>query len=99
MSGVPHGSMLGPILLLLDVNDLDDDITSKVSTFADDSKVFKQIKSDTDRQHLQDDLNKVTEWSEKWQRLFNFGKCKCLHTEHGNEDAQYTMGGTVLVLI
>ena len=42
------------------------------------------------------DLNKLTEWSEKWQMLFNFGKCKCLHTGHGNEDAQYTMGGTVL---
>ena len=34
--------------------------------------------------------------SEKWQMLFNFGKCKCLHTGHGNEDAQYTMGDTVL---
>ena len=49
-----------------------------------------------DRQHLQDDLNKLIEWSEKWQMLFNFGKCKCLHTGHGNEDAHYTMGGTVL---
>ena len=58
--------------------------------------MFKKIKSDADRQQLQDDLNKMTEWSEKWQMLFNFGKCKCLHTGHGNEDAQYTMGGTVL---
>ena len=53
-------------------------------------------KSDADRQQLQDDLNKLTEWSEKWQMLFNFGKCKCLQTGHGNEDAKYTMGGTVL---
>ena len=59
-------------------------------------KVFRKIKSDADRQHLQDDLNKLIEWSEKWQMLFNFGKCKCLHTGHGNEDAQYTMGDTVL---
>ena len=58
--------------------------------------MFRKIKSDADRQHLQDDLNKLIEWSEKWQMLFNFGKCKCLHTEHGNEDAQYTMGDTVL---
>ena len=63
--------------------------------FADDTKVFRKIKSDADRQHLQDDLNKLIEWSEKWQMLFNFGKCNCLHTGHGNEDAQYTMG-TVL---
>ena len=56
--------------------------------------MFRKIKSDADRQHLQDDLNKLIEWSEKWQMLFNFRKCKCLHTGHGNEDAQYTMGGT-----
>ena len=85
-------SVLGPILFLIYINDLDDDITSKVLKFADDTKVFRTIKSDADRQHLQDDLNKLIEWSEKWQMLFNFGKCKCLHTVHGNEDAQYTMG-------
>ena len=96
LSGVPQGSVLGPILFLIYINDLDDDITSKVLKFADDTKVFRKIKSDADRQHLQDDLNKLIEWSEKWQMLFNFGKCKCLHTGHGNEDAQYTMGDTVL---
>ena len=57
---------------------------------------MRKIKNDADRQHLQDDLNKLIECSEKWQMLFNFGKCKFLHTGHGNEDAQYTMGGTVL---
>ena len=96
LSGVPQGSVLGPILFLIYINDLDDDITSKVLKFADDTKVFRKIKSDADIQHLQDDLNKLIEWSEKWQMLFNFGKCKCLHTGHGNEDAQYTMGDTVL---
>ena len=96
LNGVPQGSVLGPILFLIYINDLDDDITSKVLKFADDTKVFRKIKSDADRQHLQDDLNKLIEWSEKWQMLFNFGKCKCLHTGHGNEDAQYTMGDTVL---
>ena len=58
--------------------------------------MFRKIKSDADRQHLQDDLNKLTQWSEKWQMLFYFGMCKGLHMGHGNEDAQYTMGGTVL---
>ena len=96
LSGVPQGSVLGPILFLIYINDLDDDITSKVLKFADDTKVFRKIKSDADRQHLQDDLNKLIEWSEKWQMLLNFGKCKCLHTGHGIENAQYTMGGTVL---
>ena len=75
---------------------MDDDVTSKVLKFAVDTKVFRKVKSGADRQHLQDDLNKLTEWSETWQMLFNFGKGKCLHTGHGNEDARYTMGGTVL---
>ena len=56
MSGVPQGSVLGPILFLIYINDLDDDITSKVLKFADDTKVFRKIKSDADRQYLQDDL-------------------------------------------
>ena len=58
--------------------------------FADDSKVFRQIKNAADRQHLKDDLNKLTE---KWQMLFNVGKC---NIGHGNEDAHYTLGGTIL---
>ena len=75
LSGGPHGSVLGPTLfLIIYINDLDDNITSKVLKFADDSKVSRKIKSDADRHHLQDDLNKLIEWSEKWQMLFNFGK-------------------------
>ena len=58
--------------------------------------MLRTIKSDADRQQLQDDQNKLTEWSEKWQMLFTFRKCKCLHTGHGNEDTQYTIDGTVL---
>ena len=77
------------------MNDLYDDIPSKVLNFADDTKVFRKIKSNAYRQQLQDELNKLTDWSEKWQMLFNFGKCKCLHTGHGNEDAQYPMDNTV----
>ena len=58
--------------------------------------MFKKNKSDADRQQLQDVLQKLTEWLENWQMLFNYGKCKCLHSGHGNEDAQYKMGDTVL---
>ena len=96
MSGVPQRSVLGPILFLIYINNLDDDITSNVLRFGNDTKVFRTIKTDADRQHLQDGLNKLTKLSEKWQMLFNFVKCKCLHTGHGKEDAQCTMGGIVL---
>ena len=75
---------------------MDDYITSKVLKFADDTKLLRKIKQNGDYEHLQDDLDKLILWSEKWQMLFNFGKCKCLRTGHGNEDVHYTMGDRVL---
>ena len=47
-------------------------------------------------QSLQDDLDKLVKWSEKWQMLFNFGKCKCIHIGHGNMDEEYKIGDAVL---
>ena len=46
---------------------------------------------------LQDDIDKLVKWSEKWQMLFNFGKCKCLHTGPGNTGMNYEMGGTSIL--
>ena len=67
LSGVPQGSVLGPILFLIYINDLEDDISSKVLKFADDTKVFRKVTNDTDKQSLQDDLEKLVKWSEKWE--------------------------------
>ena len=94
--GVPQGSVLGPILLLIFINDLDGDLSSKVLKFADDTKVFRTVKTDADKETVQDDLTKLVKWSEKWQMLFNFGKCKCIHIEHGNVSKDYFMGNTIL---
>ena len=58
LSGVPQGSVLGPILFLIYINDLEDDISSKVLKFADDTKVFRKVTNDTDKQSLPDDLDK-----------------------------------------
>ena len=49
-----------------------------------------------DTQNLQDDIDKLVKWSEKWQMLFNFGKCKCLHIGPGNTGMNYEIGGTIL---
>ena len=91
LSGVPQGSVLGPMLFLIYVNDLEDDISSKVLKFADDKKVFRKVTYDTDKQSLQGDLDKLVKWSEKWKMLLNFGKCKCIHM-----DEEYKMGDAVL---
>ena len=96
LSGVPQGSVLGPILFLIYINDLDDSITSNVLKFADDTKLFRKVNTDGDKQHLQNDLDRLVKWSEKWQMLFNFGKCKCLHTGHRNLNVNYKMGDTNL---
>ena len=80
LSGVPQGSVLGPLLFLIYITGLDDSITSNVLKFADDTKVFRKVNTDGDKQHLQNDIGRVVKWSEKWQMFFNFGKCKCLHT-------------------
>ena len=47
------------------INDLEDDISNKVLKFADDTKVFRKVTNDTDKQSLQDDLDKLVKWSEK----------------------------------
>ena len=96
LSGVPQGSVLGPILFLIYINDLDDSKTSNVLKFADDTTLFRKVNTDGDKQHLQNDLDRLVKWSEKWQMLFNFCKCKCLHTGHGNLEVNYKMGDTVL---
>ena len=95
LSGVPQGSVLEPILFLIYINDLDDSITSNVLKFADDTKLFRKVNTDGDKQHLQNDLDILVKWSEKWQML-NFGKCKCLHTGHRNLNVNYKMRDTVL---
>ena len=58
--------------------------------------MLRSVNNDGDKQHLQNNLDRLVKWSEKWKMLLNFGKCKCLHTGHGNLDVNYTMGGTVL---
>ena len=75
---------------------MEGDISSKVLKFADDTKVFRKVTNNTDKQSLQDDVDKLVKWSEKWQMLFNFGKCKFIHIGYGNMDEEYKMGDAVL---
>ena len=80
LSGLPQGSVLGPLLFIVYINDLDDNITTNVLKFADGTNVFRKVNTDGDKQHLQNDLDKLVKRPEKWQMLLNFGKCKCQDT-------------------
>jgi hypothetical protein len=76
-SGVPQGSILGPVLFLLYVNTLPDAVHStEIATFADDTKIYKTIRSPGDTQLLQKDLNSLTSWSTSTDLIFNKTKCK-----------------------
>ena len=76
---------------------MNDDVSSKVLKFADDTKVFRTVKkTDADKETLQDDLTNLVKWSEKWQMLLNFGKCICIHIGHGNVRKECFMGNTIL---
>ena len=63
---------------------------------ADDTTFFRKIKGNWEKQQLQDDIDKLIKWSDKWQMLFNFEKCKCIHAGNGNTGVNYEMGGTII---
>ena len=78
-SGVPQGSVLGPILFLAYINDLLQDIVSQVRHFADDTVIYLTVESKTDSDCLQKDLNRLQAWESKWDMEFNPSKCKVIH--------------------
>ena len=89
LSGVPQGSVLGPIWSTVYINDLDVNLNSYVLKFADDAKVFSEVHSLDKVANPQSDLDK---WSEDWQMMLNAQKCKCLHIGHKNTYANYSIG-------
>ena len=74
LSCVPQGSVLGPILFLIFINDLPDNKNSTVLLFADDCVLYRNIRRSEDKQLLQDDLEKLALWEEAWLMKFNVAK-------------------------
>ena len=90
-SGIPQGSVLGPMLFLIYVNDLPEEVLSTLKLFADDTKLYREIQNDHDKEILQNDLNELMDWSVKWQLPFNIEKCKVLHLGINNPKHKYSI--------
>ena len=81
-SGVPLGSVLGPLLFLLYVNELPTWIKSSIALFADDTKIWRRISKVEDARQLQDDLDRLRAWTRTSLMDFNVDKCKVMHMGH-----------------
>jgi len=99
LSGVPQGSVLGPLLFLLFIDDIDDGVNSFIKKFADDTKVFREVNNLRDSNNLQEDLNGLNEWAQKWLMEFNVAKCKVMHMGSKNCQLGYNLGGNELEVV
>lgn len=87
-SGVPQGTVLGPLLFIIYVNDLPVGLNSSCFMFADDVKLLSTVPGSS---QMQSDLNKVAQWSEDWDLPLNSAKCSIL-TNSSQEDEPLTLG-------
>ena len=78
ISGIPQGSVLGPLLFVIYINDLPDVVCSNVLLFADDTKIFRQVATKDDALQLQEDIDALARWSDDWLLKFNIKKCHIL---------------------
>lgn len=98
VSGVPQGTVLGPLLFLVYINDLPNNIRSIVRLFADDCVIYRQILNQFDHDQLQDDLFTLERWQKDWQLHFNIKKCFVMRITHKHKPdlTKYTLGGSDL---
>ena len=88
-SGVPQGTVLGPVLFLAYINDLPKSVTSNVRLFADDCVVYRTVSSTDDCLQLQDDLESLEEWEKLWCMSFNPIKCNTISITRKRKKIKY----------
>lgn len=101
LSGVPQGSVLGPVLFLIYINDIDSNINCNIKKFADDTKLYGPVVHENacEQNLLQSDLDSLCKWADDWQMCFNTDKCKVMHTGYNNPEVAYTMENCIIITI
>ena len=99
LSGVPQGTILGPLLFSLYINDIPSDIESEIRHFADDCVCYRKIKDEEDTMKLQKDINRLGSWARKWGMIFQAVKCNMMQLTRKRikkSHASYTLEGSDL---
>ena len=97
-SGVPQGTVLGPLVFLVYINDMPLNVSSKIGLFADDACLYRSIKTEEDISILQNDLNALVSWENDWSMEFNPSKCNLLRITNKKKiiEGDYTIRGQQL---
>ena len=82
---------LSQFFFLIYINDITDAISSTIRLFANDSKIYNIVNNNSDSKLIQEDLDKLSQWSETWQLKFNVEKCKTLHFGNNNLEITYNL--------
>ena len=98
VSGVPQGTVLGPLLFLTYINDFPDNLKSSVRLFAGDCVLYHEIQNEIDSEELQSDLDTLVQWEKDWQLSFNPSKCHIMRLTHARSPKhfEYKLGNSVL---
>ena len=99
--GVPQGTVLGPLVFLLYINDIADDLHSEIRLFADDCILYNIVKSTADCEMLQQDIDQLYRWGNKWQMTFNAKKCYVMNMGNKRKKLKfnYKLHGQTLEMV